>query len=511
MANWSAGYAADVDYTFGYFKELNPLQIRLALLDAGVAPPEHINACELGFGQGVSINIHAAGSKTRWFGTDFSPTQAGFAQEMSHACDNQACLHDQSFAEFAQREDLPEFDFIGLHGTWTWVSDDNRKILVDFIGRKLKLGGVLYISYNTPNGWATMMPIRHLLNQYAHTMTINGDSSVNKIGQAFAFVDQLLDTNPAYLQANPGLRKTFDLVKTQNAQYLAHEYFSDDWTPMHFSDMHAWLSPIKLDYVCSANTLDQVNAINITEAEEAMIADQTNPLFRETVRDICMNQQFRKDLWIKGPKRLDKFEQMEAIFSLQLVLTELRDEVELSANGMLGSVKLKEETYSPILDFFADYQPKKLGELLQAMQPLGIGMDKVMQAMMILTGKQTLQLAQSTDEIANAKLKTDQLNHFLLKKARGRDDITVLASPVTGGGVDVQGYEMLFLLAMRFGHNTPDSIAPFAWGLLKQRGVKLHRNGQWLDTDADNLAELTKQVEFFFTEPLKLYQALGVA
>jgi hypothetical protein len=263
--------------------------------------------------------------------------------------------------------------------------------------------------------------------------------------------------------------------------------------------------------VCSANSLDQVNAINITEAQEAMIADQTNPLFRETVRDICMNQQFRKDLWIKGPKRLDKFEQMEALFNLSLVLTELRDEVELSVNGMLGPVKLKAETYNPILDFFADYQPKKLGELLQAMQPLGIGMDKVMQAMMILTGKQTLQLAQSADEIANAKLKTDPLNHFLLKKARGRDDMTLLASPITGGGIDVQGYEMLFLLAMRFGHHTPDTIAPFAWGLLKQRGVQLHRNGQWLDTDADNLAELTKQVEFFLTEPLKLYQALGVA
>lgn len=510
MANWNAGYAADVDYTFGYFKELNPLQIRLALLDAGVAPPEQLNACELGFGQGVSVNIHAAASQTRWFGTDFSPTQAGFAQDMSHACDNQACLYDQSFAEFAQRDDLPEFDFIALHGIWAWVSDENRKILVDFIGRKLKLGGVLYISYNTPNGWATMMPIRHLLNQYAHTLTVSGDNSVNKIGQAFDFVDQLLATNPAYLQANPQLRKTFDLVKSQNAQYLAHEYFSDDWTPMHFSDMQAWLSPIKLDYVCSANTLDQVNAINLTEAQDAMIADQTNPLFRETVRDVCMNQQFRKDLWVKGPKRLDSFEQMEALFDLELVLTELRSEVDLTVTGMLGELTLKAETYTPILDFFADYQPKKLGALLHAMQELDIGMDKVMQAMMILTGKQTLQLAQPAEQIAQAKVNTAQLNEFLLKKARGRDDISVLASPVTGGGIDIQGYEMLFLLAMHFGHQTPEAIAKFAWGLLKQRGVKLHRNGQWLATDAENLAELAKQVEFFLAQPLTLYQALGL-
>jgi len=36
-------------------------------------------ACELGFGQGLSANLHAAGSLIEWHGTDFNPAQAGFA------------------------------------------------------------------------------------------------------------------------------------------------------------------------------------------------------------------------------------------------------------------------------------------------------------------------------------------------------------------------------------------------------------------------------------------------
>lgn len=510
MANWSAGYAAEVDYTYGYFKELNPLNAKLALLDAGIALPANATACELGFGQGLSVNIHAAASDTQWFGTDFSPSQAGFAQQMAQTCDNQAWLFDQSFAEFAARTDLPEFDYIGLHGTWTWVSDENRRILVDFISRKLKVGGVLYISYNTQAGWANMMPIRHLLNEHANTMAAQGASPVERIQAAFAFTEQLLETNPAYLQANPQVRKNFDLIKTQNPNYLAHEYFSADWKPMPFAEMHSWLSTAKLDYVCSANTLDQVNALNLTESQEDLINAQTNATFRETLRDLSINQQFRKDYWVKGARRLDQFEQMEQLMALRFVLGMPRAEVELSAKGMLGEVKLKAETYQPILDFFADYQIKPLQQLMVAMQPKGIGFDKIMQAMLILTGNGTLHLANDDATIEKARVKTAKLNRFILNKARASDEISHLASPVTGGGIVTQGYEMLFLLALQFGHQTAETIAPFVWGLLKQRGVRLHRQGQWLETDADNIAELQNQVRFFLGEPLKVYRALGI-
>jgi hypothetical protein len=66
MTDWTSGYVADIGYTFGYYGELNPLSANLALLSAGIVPPEVKTACELGFGQGVSVNIHAAASNVTW-------------------------------------------------------------------------------------------------------------------------------------------------------------------------------------------------------------------------------------------------------------------------------------------------------------------------------------------------------------------------------------------------------------------------------------------------------------
>ena len=79
MSDWTAGYMADIAYTYGYYAEVNPLRARLALLQSGIALPQNGTCCELGFGQGVSINIHAAAGAGNWWGTDFNPSQAGFA------------------------------------------------------------------------------------------------------------------------------------------------------------------------------------------------------------------------------------------------------------------------------------------------------------------------------------------------------------------------------------------------------------------------------------------------
>jgi hypothetical protein len=174
MHDWTSGYIADLAYTFGYYPELNPLRMRLAFLHAGLTMPRVETACELGYGQGVSVNVHATATLAQWWGTDFNPTQASFAQELASVSTSEARLYDEAFAEFCARTDLPDFDFIGLHGIWSWISEQNRSTIVDFLRRKLKVGGALYISYNTMPGWAAFAPMRHLLTEHAEVMAAPG-------------------------------------------------------------------------------------------------------------------------------------------------------------------------------------------------------------------------------------------------------------------------------------------------------------------------------------------------
>jgi hypothetical protein len=140
VSDWSAGYVSELGYTFGYYGELNTNRIDLCLLSKGLQPPTITHALELGFGQGVSVNIHAAASEVAWTGTDFNPSQANFARQLAGQSGAKATLHDASFQDFLADDDTPEFQFIGLHGIWSWISDANRQAIVDIIRTKLAVG-----------------------------------------------------------------------------------------------------------------------------------------------------------------------------------------------------------------------------------------------------------------------------------------------------------------------------------------------------------------------------------
>jgi len=507
---WSEGYVSDIGYTFGYYPELNPLRIRLALLGAGLVVPDVGTACELGFGQGLSVNVHAAASVVQWHGTDFNPVQAGLAQELAAVSGAGAQLHDASFAEFCARDDLPDFDFIGLHGIWSWISEDNRQTLVDFIRRKLKVGGVVYISYNTLPGWATSAPLRKLLVDHATALSGADHGPVGRIDAALAAVDKLMAVNPAWSAANPDVAKRLEALKTHSRSYLAHEYFNREWQPMYFSDMAAALSRAKLSHAGSAAYLDQIDAVNLTEPQQALLAPVQDPVLRQTLRDFIVNRQFRQDYWIKGARKLASFDQSELLREQRVVLMMHRPDVPMQFKGQVGEATLDEAIYGPLLDLLADHQPRALGQIEVALANRGIGFAQLLQAVLVLIGLGRLEPAQDAATVAQARPRTDSLNRHLIQRARGNADIAWLASPVTGGAVSVLRVGQLFLLARAQGLLDPQAWALFSWNILSAQGHAIVKDGQALESAEDNLAELSTQAQAFADHRLPLLQALQV-
>jgi SAM-dependent methyltransferase len=507
MSDWTSGYVADIGYTFGYYQELNPQRVKLAFLNSGLVCPEFGNACELGFGQGMSANIHAAASLCSWHGTDFNPEQASFAQELASASGANAHLYDESFAEFAQR-DLPEFDYIGLHGIWSWISDENRQIIVDFVKKRLKVGGVLYISYNTLPGWGAFMPMRHLMVEHAQVMGSEGSGILNRIDGALNFTDRLFATTPTYVKVNPLVKDKIEQIKKLNKSYVAHEYFNRDWHPMHFNDMTKWLEPAKISYACSAGYLDHVDVINLSTEQKTLLNEITDITFKESVRDFIINQQFRRDYWVKGARRMTALEQAEGFSKLRFVLVSHRATVSLKVNGALGEANLNEGVYNPLLDLMSDHKVRSFEQIEISLKPNGIDFPKLVQAVLVLTGTSTLALVQDEQNITKAKRQTDKLNSYFLNKSRGSNELGYLASPVTGGAIAVGRFQQLFVLAIQKGLKKPEEWAAFVDGILSAQGQKIVKEGKALETQEEMLAELKVMANDFSAKQLPILKAL---
>jgi SAM-dependent methyltransferase len=511
MTDWTAGYVADIGYTFGYYAELNPLRLQLAFLNAGLVAPHSGTACELGFGQGMSVNLHAAASVSQWFGTDFNPAHAGFAQELAAVSGAGAQLFDQSFVEFCGRSDLPEFDYIGLHGTWSWISDENRAVIVDFVRRKLKVGGVFYVSYNTQPGWATMVPMRDLLTEHGEVMGALGQGIVSRVEGALLFAERLLATNTAYARANPQVVERIKKLKDKNRNYLAHEYFNRDWLPMSFARMAEWLAPAKLNFACSANYLDALDGVNLSPEQQALLKEVPDAMFRETVRDFMVNQQFRRDYWVRGGRKLNALEQAEALRRQRVMLVQHRADMSLKVTGAQGEATLQEKVYGPILDALADHQPKTVGQIEQEVKGKGVTFAQVREAALLLSGTGSIAAVQDNALINKARKQTDKLNAFLCDKGRGSSDNGFLASPVSGGGFPMGRIQQLFLLAKTQGKKQPAEWAQFVWQVLAGQGQKIVKDGKTLETAEENLAELCTQAQNFADKQLPILKALGIA
>lgn len=234
------GYVEDIPYTYGYQPDLDPVRMERALRAAGIEPPVVATACELGYGQGLSLAIHAVAGGARWYGTDLNTVHAAMLRGLVADTDARIEVCAQTFAEFFARDDLPVFDFVGAHGVWSWVSAANRDRIVAFLQRRLRPGGVFYLSYNALPGWAPMLPLRDLLMRSVQAAPA-AMPLADRIEHALRDVAMRLARDPSFEEMHPGIEAELRTIRGKRAAYLAHEFFNRDWAPMHPEEVAAIL------------------------------------------------------------------------------------------------------------------------------------------------------------------------------------------------------------------------------------------------------------------------------
>ena len=515
--SWTQGYFQSVDYTHHYCRELAPSHLDFACLSRSVATSladRPLKYLELAFGQGLSLNVHAAVSQGEFWGNDFMPSHVANARELAAASHSGVRLFEDSFEEFARRDDLPEFDVIGTHGTWSWISPENRAHVLDIVRRKLAPGGVFYVSYNALPGCAAELPLRNFFKLYAEQVSPPLLAVPDKVEGALAFMRTLSEAGSRYFQDHGDSKAMLDRVSAQNRSYLAHEYFNQHWQPMGFADVAALAAESKLDFATSATLLDHLDGVGFPDKAKKLLEETKHPLLRETVRDYLVNQRFRRDIFVKGVRRLSAEARDERFGRTRFVLRAAPDKLLGAKIPMpFGEAELKPETYGALSAALAehDYAPKSLDSLRQHPGCKHLRPGQFVHALRLLVSTGHVHLAQSEAAISAAESRCKSLNACLLERALNSEENSVLASPVTGSGVIVNHEDQLFLHARAQGQTAPERMAAHAWARYTVLGARMTQDGKLLESAAENLAYLTQKAKAFNDGELPLLRALGIA
>ncbi len=507
MSSWTSGYVADLSYTHGFYRELTPALLSFTALTTGQIQLHSTGLayCELGCGQGFSANLLAAANPhIEFHATDFNPAHIANARALqAQAGTPNIRFYEDSFEEFLNNPELPQFDFVCLHGIYTWVAPEHRATIVQFLRRKVKPGGIVYISYNTLPGWAMAAPMRHLM--YIKSKMLSGPT-IGRLDPALTFVQSVIDADANYFRNNPALKERFERIKGHNRNYIAHEYLNDAWTPFYHQDVANDLSEAKLSYLCSAFLLDQIDAINLTLSQQAVLVGVPDLAIRETVRDYLTGQQFRRDLFVRGRVQANPVDTREAWLDTRFALTTPREDVPMKVTGSLGEATLQEETYDPILDALAK-GPRTLRSILEDERVAKLGWGKITQALTILVGTTQLQPCASAKDDSKRAQRTKAFNDAVCRAARGSNELMALASPVTGGGFNVDQIGQLFLAARAMKNVDP---VDYAAGIMASLGRALVKEGKTLGPE-ENLGELKALYETFKTKRLPMMTQIGIA
>lgn len=298
----SAGYLSDTTYPDRFHRELAPSWLSYAGVQGG-APPRKLDApftyLDLGCGFAHSTVVNAgAYPHAEFHACDFNPLHIAAARRHAERLGvTNLHLHECLFEALLERP-LPDFDFIVLHGVYSWVSAEVCRTIQRIIELKLKPGGFAYVSYNCLPGWAAEIPLRRLFLELSRGMP---GSSEQRMRGALSELERLATPSFRYFRDNPEAKRAVESFKHEPANYLAHEFLNEAWTLYYSLDVAADLERAGATYLASATLTDNHPVLLIDKAAAEAIARLPTPRQQQLALDFAVNQRFRRDLFIKGP------------------------------------------------------------------------------------------------------------------------------------------------------------------------------------------------------------------
>ncbi len=512
-ATWSEGYVADAEYSRHCYTSLAPSLLSFVSLMGGVQPssltPE-FQYCELGCGYGMSTIVMAAATpSSNFWGIDFNPEFSSSANyiKADAALENVAFLeHSFEHLSCEAHKDLPDFDFVTLHGVWSWISEKNRHHILDFIGKKLKPGGIVYISYNALPGTNLLMPMQKL---FYEIFRMNGNGSARSIDESVRFLESAEQAGTCQLTGNPGYKAFMDRLRSRDLGYIYHEFLNSDWESFYHIDVARHMTAAKLNFVGTTDLIDLYPAQFLQPEQRKLLDRITDSSLANTFLDYCRQNSFRRDVFVKGGRKLSQGEKQRLIDETVFVSL-IPDTVKPDGRASTGTNSERStRLYTIILEILAD-SPKSLRQICDVPALRKCPGPTLLEACaaMIASGK-LAPIPPGFGSVASEP--AQRLNAVIADRAFSGSSPNHFAAPAARTGARASGFDQMVFSAINQAHDgRPEAIKDALLKQMKKHGGNDLQDFTDVDFSSKNEAALTKAISTILSEKLPLWKRLGV-
>jgi len=513
MSDWSHGYDVSMGYTYGFYRETAPDWLDLCAALAGRASPRKGGSApfrylDLGAGQGMGLALLAAANPQGDFlGVDFHPEHVAHATHVAEAAElTNIRFSGADFIALAADwpADFGTFDYVVLHGIYSWVSPEVRAALVECLRHATRPGSLVYLSYNAQPGWLGTMPFQHISRLVQETSSKPGGEAM---AESIDLFERLLAGDALAFHALPRLKSRLDQVKTRSANYLTQEYLNENWQPLWHSQVAGEMAGAGLSYAGTANAAETLLPQRLPPPLRELVASQTDERLRQDLQDVALNQSFRCDIYVCGPPGAGPDLTAAAEKRVCLVSSPSGDGRPIGLTTTFGEITLQQRDFVEIVQALAG-GPMSIAELAALPGMRKQGLANTMETVLLLLHAGLLGVAAAEPgDAATAQ----RLNRLIAREAAAGAPYEYLAAPLLGSAIQASDLTLMLLDTFLDAGGQADAAA-LAEGA-SERFAKLGRKLRYAGRELEGPEEqrlLAQASKAFVEDILPRWRRLGV-
>ncbi|MBW7993887.1 methyltransferase domain-containing protein [Neisseria meningitidis] len=275
---------------------INALEARARMMGLQPAPAANAKVLELGCSMGGNIITQALYYPDAEFvGIDLSGRQVA----QGNAIIEKMGLENVRLAEkdiLTIDESFGKFDYIIVHGIWSWVPDTVKDKILSICRNNLTEHGIAYISYNVYPGWKRQEQLREIMYFAGRDVLEEPLEARTRKGlDALKALAEILENDKGL--GGGGKLPAIQKILNHNFYYIAHEYMEAFNDPIYVNGFIEWANRHRLAYIGDTDLhVSFVSWMAEHTRERILALAGGDYIAKEFYSDILSDRQFRRSL-----------------------------------------------------------------------------------------------------------------------------------------------------------------------------------------------------------------------
>lgn len=288
----------DLMYESGAFPQtaINNLEARARMMGLKPAAAAKAKVLELGCSMGGNIITQALYYPDAEFvGIDLSGRQVA----QGNAIIEKMGLENVRLEEkdiLTIDESFGKFDYIIVHGIWSWVPDAVKDKIFSICRNNLTEHGIAYISYNVYPGWKRQEQLREIMYFAGRDVLEEPLEARTRKGlDALKALAEILENDKGL--GGGGKLPAMQKILNHNTYYVAHEYMEIFNDPIYVNSFIEWANRHRLAYIGDTDLHASFVSWMAEHTQERILALAGGDyIAKEFYSDILSDRQFRRSL-----------------------------------------------------------------------------------------------------------------------------------------------------------------------------------------------------------------------